>query len=69
MFRWWKDQYEDWYKDRSMTGWQCPVCRRCYSPSVAVCFYCENEKTEKEKLRDHLLGEPNSAFSVTRHGN
>lgn len=21
-------------------GWQCPSCKRVYSPSTALCFYC-----------------------------
>lgn len=23
-----------------MTGWECPKCRRCYAPSIAMCAYC-----------------------------
>jgi len=21
-------------------GWQCPICKRVYSPTTAMCFYC-----------------------------
>ena len=24
-------------------GWQCPVCKHVYSPSVSVCLYCPGE--------------------------
>lgn len=24
-------------------GWQCPSCRRCYSPSMVMCSYCPAE--------------------------
>jgi len=24
-------------------GWQCPICRRVYSPLTPVCFYCGGE--------------------------
>lgn len=24
-------------------GWQCPICKRVYSPSTALCFYCPAE--------------------------
>ena len=24
-------------------GWQCPVCRRVYSPTTPWCLYCGNE--------------------------
>lgn len=26
-------------------GWQCPVCKRVYSPSVSMCMYCGNKET------------------------
>ncbi len=25
-------------------GWQCPVCKRIYSPSVDMCKYCGNKE-------------------------
>ena len=24
-------------------GWQCPVCRRVYSPTTPWCYFCGNE--------------------------
>lgn len=24
-------------------GWQCPICKRVYSPSTLCCFYCGAE--------------------------
>lgn len=24
-------------------GWQCPVCKRVYSPNTSMCAYCGNE--------------------------
>ena len=26
-------------------GWQCPICRRVYSPSTPMCWYCGNGET------------------------
>ena len=26
-------------------GWQCPVCKRVYSPTTIMCFYCGGETT------------------------
>ena len=23
-----------------MTGWECPICHRCYSPDMVMCLYC-----------------------------
>lgn len=23
-------------------GWQCPICRRVYSPTTPMCYYCGN---------------------------
>lgn len=25
-------------------GWQCPVCKRVYSPSTLMCMYCGGDK-------------------------
>ncbi len=25
-------------------GWQCPICKRVYSPFTPSCFYCGNEQ-------------------------
>ena len=25
------------------TGWQCPVCKRVYSPSIQMCLFCGNQ--------------------------
>lgn len=27
-------------------GWQCPICKRVYSPSTPMCFYCSNNSSE-----------------------
>ena len=26
-------------------GWQCPICKRVYSPTTPMCYYCGNDKT------------------------
>ena len=26
-------------------GWQCPICKRVYSPTTPMCMYCGNEET------------------------
>lgn len=26
-----------------MQGWQCPICKRVYSPTTPMCFYCGNK--------------------------
>ena len=23
-------------------GWQCPICKRVYSPMTSMCYYCGN---------------------------
>ena len=25
-------------------GWQCPICKRVYSPTIPMCFTCGNEE-------------------------
>ena len=27
-------------------GWQCPICKRVYSPFVQMCFYCGKKETQ-----------------------
>ena len=35
------------YNDGFVTqGWQCPVCKRVYSPTTPMCYSCGNEKIE-----------------------
>lgn len=29
-------------------GWQCPVCKRVYSPTMTLCPYCNPDKTVQE---------------------
>ena len=24
-------------------GWQCPICKRVYSPMTSMCYYCGGE--------------------------
>ena len=26
-------------------GWQCPICKRVYSPTTPMCYYCGNNTT------------------------
>lgn len=28
-----------------MQGWQCPICKRVYSPFVQMCMYCGKKET------------------------
>lgn len=30
----------------AMQGWQCPICKRVYSPFVHMCTYCGNKEVE-----------------------
>ena len=33
------------YEFTAPQGWQCPICKRVYSPTTSMCYYCGNEKT------------------------
>ena len=35
----------DMFDSHVAQGWQCPVCRRVYSPTTPMCWYCGNEST------------------------
>ena len=30
----------------AMQGWQCPICKRVYSPFTHMCMYCGNREVE-----------------------
>lgn len=30
----------------AMQGWQCPICKRVYSPFTHMCMYCGNKEVE-----------------------
>lgn len=30
----------------AMQGWQCPICKRVYSPFTQMCMYCGNKEVE-----------------------
>lgn len=30
----------------AMQGWQCPICKRVYSPFTQMCLYCGNKEIE-----------------------
>ena len=33
----------EWYNvDFAPQGWQCPICKRVYSPITPMCYYCGN---------------------------
>lgn len=31
--------------DFAPQGWQCPICKRVYSPTTPMCYYCGNGVT------------------------
>ena len=30
------------FEEFAPQGWQCPICKRVYSPMTMMCFYCNN---------------------------
>jgi len=33
----------EWHSvDFAQQGWQCPICKRVYSPTIPMCYYCGN---------------------------
>lgn len=48
-------------------GWQCPLCKRVYSPFTPCCFYCGEEGmtktgTEITATEHGILGRPTLRF-------
>ena len=33
------------YNMPAQQGWQCPVCKRVYSPMTSMCLYCGKQET------------------------
>ena len=33
-----------------MQGWQCPICKRVYSPFTRMCIYCSNKEVKTVTL-------------------
>lgn len=38
----------DYYNFNTQQGWQCPICKRVYSPNTMMCYYCGNGNTTTE---------------------
>lgn len=32
-------------------GWQCPICKKVYSPLTPMCLYCGNDTSEPIPIR------------------
>jgi len=46
-------------------GWQCPICKRVYAPSVPMCFYCGGGSTETVPTTTDKLTVPAGTDSVS----
>lgn len=49
-------------------GWQCPICKRVYSPFTPSCFYCGNEKTVTTTGVTITTGTPSTQDTVITAG-
>lgn len=49
----------------AMQGWQCPICKRVYSPFTHMCTYCGKKevKTTTSANTEELLSEQKDNFS------
>ena len=39
-------------------GWQCPLCKRIYSPRQEMCLYCGGEKKESINVNGPFIDYP-----------
>ena len=46
--------YIDFGKEPVEQGWQCPICKRVYAPSVPMCFYCGGDAKITTKVEPNL---------------
>lgn len=50
-------------------GWQCPICKRVYSPFAVMCYYCGGEnKTSTTSIDTATPYNPNGVFITTKGG-
>lgn len=40
-------------------GWQCPICKRVYSPTTMMCMYCGNTELKTTTGKMQLVNMPN----------
>lgn len=40
-------------------GWQCPICKRVYSPTTTMCMYCGNTELKTTKGNIQTVNMPN----------
>ena len=36
-------------------GWQCPICKRVYSPTTPMCWYCGNGEVETTNSLEFVI--------------
>lgn len=42
-------------EEKIQQGWQCPKCKRIFSPYVLACTYCNEEITNNTGLKEHCV--------------
>ena len=47
-------------------GWQCPLCKRVYSPFTPCCFYCGEEGMTKTST--DIKTSTDTEITTTKHG-
>ena len=48
-------------------GWQCPICKRVYSPFTHMCLYCGNQETKTTTIFPNTGGFVNEQSSDFRN--
>ena len=41
-------------------GWQCPICKRVYSPTTIMCLYCGNGQVQTIATTDVQINVPSN---------
>lgn len=49
---------------QAQQGWQCPVCKRVYSPFTPCCFYCGEEGMTKTSTSTGTIEYKDDAYVV-----
>ena len=47
-------------------GWQCPVCKRVYSPTTPMCFYCGTGEVTTSTSTKVIIGDTHPKTDTSR---
>ena len=59
--------YIDFGREPIEQGWQCPICKRVYTPGVPMCFYCGGDAKITTKVEPDLEETKSITKTIKNH--